>query len=436
MTTYHISVDGTPRICKAEQGRCPLAQDENFVIHGSSKDEIMKKYETDFPRYMLEKYNVSPYINVLSDNERTELLSKLDTFIKVSEGDLVLNYDNTRYSSLIEVDGKTVSPIRDRGVEIEKRGEDNVLCYVTRQGGGNRECYCDNGIDNAHEPGCLAMNNEEMEEHPLFLYSEDDDFDTTYASFYFKINKSQKEIDDFVENLKNIDSWERQKALVESLQEEKITPWGVLKSDNPAFREYLNLKLTRTKDIESLEIARKKDIEYSSILSKFESGTPLEDEEKDFLRKNRAMYENLIRTINDDLLKVSDAYKEVEKVKTSISQAEKLPDGELKEYLLGDRPSLTHQVTVGKGRYKKLETRIIKRENRLTEELQRQENILKSVINSLSYRIKDIEKRKEEDANQMLRLEERVSGFEKAREDAWNFGWDKDTEVPPISERF
>lgn len=49
--------------------------------------------------------------------------------------------------------------------------EDHIVVY-TRCGGGNREDYEDVF--------------DEMEDHPLFDYDEDDDFDFTYASFYFK----------------------------------------------------------------------------------------------------------------------------------------------------------------------------------------------------------------------------------------------------------
>jgi hypothetical protein len=50
--------------------------------------------------------------------------------------------------------------------------EEFVIVY-TRCGGGNREYYQDVFND--------------MKEHPLFDHDEDDDFDSTYCSFYFKI---------------------------------------------------------------------------------------------------------------------------------------------------------------------------------------------------------------------------------------------------------
>lgn len=49
---------------------------------------------------------------------------------------------------------------------------DEHIVVHTRNGGGNREDY--------------EYVFEEMSEHPLFVYDEDDDFDCTYANFYFK----------------------------------------------------------------------------------------------------------------------------------------------------------------------------------------------------------------------------------------------------------
>jgi len=49
--------------------------------------------------------------------------------------------------------------------------EDHIVVH-TRNGGGNREDYKDVF--------------DEMSEHPLYAYDEDDHFDCTYANYYFK----------------------------------------------------------------------------------------------------------------------------------------------------------------------------------------------------------------------------------------------------------
>jgi hypothetical protein len=49
---------------------------------------------------------------------------------------------------------------------------DEYIVVHTRNGGGNREDYEDVF--------------DEMSEHPLYVYDEDDDYDCTYANIYFK----------------------------------------------------------------------------------------------------------------------------------------------------------------------------------------------------------------------------------------------------------
>jgi hypothetical protein len=57
--------------------------------------------------------------------------------------------------------------------------EDHIVVH-TRNGGGNREDYEDVF--------------EEMAEHPLYAYDEDDDFDRTYANIYFNHPEEYSEL--------------------------------------------------------------------------------------------------------------------------------------------------------------------------------------------------------------------------------------------------
>ena len=81
---------------------------------------------------------------------------------------------------LAALDNPDIGRFRDAWVEKGDNGEPVIAIY-TRNGGGNRECWC----DQHPEPGCLAAINEALTAHPLYLRDADDDFDCTYATFYF-----------------------------------------------------------------------------------------------------------------------------------------------------------------------------------------------------------------------------------------------------------
>ncbi len=90
--------------------------------------------------------------------------------------------------------GPVVARFRDAWVE---KGEDGpVIAVYTRQGGGNRECYCEGGeAGPAHVPeSCYAACNEALAAHPLYLRDADDDFDGTYATFYFRAPEEWREV--------------------------------------------------------------------------------------------------------------------------------------------------------------------------------------------------------------------------------------------------
>ena len=72
---------------------------------------------------------------------------------------------------------------RFRDCYLSEAGE---IAVYTRGGGGNRECYCANG-GHPHEDGCVVPTQDALREHPCYLRDDDDEFDSTYATFYFKI---------------------------------------------------------------------------------------------------------------------------------------------------------------------------------------------------------------------------------------------------------
>ncbi len=78
-----------------------------------------------------------------------------------------------------------VGRFRDAWVEKGEAGEPVIAIY-TRNGGGNRQCYCDDGEHELSGPCTGVIASELLPAHPLYLRDVDDSFDSTYATFYFR----------------------------------------------------------------------------------------------------------------------------------------------------------------------------------------------------------------------------------------------------------
>lgn len=94
-------------------------------------------------------------------------------------------------------------------------GEPHIVIY-TRTGGGGRDYYerCDDG-----------PNNEQLRQIPGFVKDEDDKFDCTYASFYYKIPEEfMPIIKEIVSEMPAPDPAERWKQLFREMEAKEDTP--------------------------------------------------------------------------------------------------------------------------------------------------------------------------------------------------------------------
>lgn len=85
--------------------------------------------------------------------------------------------------------------------------DDDLIVVHTRTGGGNRECY-----EDTHK---------ELESHPNYSHDEDDDFDCTYANFYFTFPDEYKDDLNLLKSPKEPDSIKPSKkwlALLDSMK--------------------------------------------------------------------------------------------------------------------------------------------------------------------------------------------------------------------------
>ena len=82
------------------------------------------------------------------------------------------NPDTADILSALSLSEASIQRFRDCWIDEDN----NRIVIYTRTGGNNREYFP----------------NEALTSHPLYLYDEDDDFDNTYASYYFSL-PSRKE---------------------------------------------------------------------------------------------------------------------------------------------------------------------------------------------------------------------------------------------------
>lgn len=103
--------------------------------------------------------------------------------------------------------------------------EENRLVIYTRTGGGNREYYGGpGGYDNEDYEGPF---NEDLEAHPNYISDEDDDFDCTYAYFYFSIPEEFSPIFETFKDLgagKDLNPTEKFAKMIEDLENGNSTP--------------------------------------------------------------------------------------------------------------------------------------------------------------------------------------------------------------------
>lgn len=64
--------------------------------------------------------------------------------------------------------------------------ENNNIAVYTRGGGGNRECNCETEDQN-HTNSCVISMQDALRINKYYISDEDDGYDHTYATFYFKI---------------------------------------------------------------------------------------------------------------------------------------------------------------------------------------------------------------------------------------------------------
>lgn len=92
----------------------------------------------------------------------------------------------------------------------------------TRNGGGNRECWCDEG----EEHHCLVQVIENLQAHPKYLTDADDPWDRTYANFLF-VAPEENVAREMHEEGKRATAQLAARNTVEAVTQGKMPPWVV-----------------------------------------------------------------------------------------------------------------------------------------------------------------------------------------------------------------
>jgi len=112
------------------------------------------------------------------------------------------------YNILFGVNPLAPTLLRVLGIRMEDVGRfrdafvtEGKIAIYTRLGSHNAECCCDeypdaepHPLDPRHKCVCYVPNINLLRRHPLYLYDEEDGFDRTYRTFYFRIPEEFKEL--------------------------------------------------------------------------------------------------------------------------------------------------------------------------------------------------------------------------------------------------
>lgn len=124
-------------------------------------------------------------------------------------------------------DNEDIEEWNEVNVPSSEWGDREVVAVIhTRNGGGNRECWCESEDDHH----CLTGVIEEMENHPAYITDRDNSDDRTYADFVFRV---PRDLIAHAVDMKPLALAQR-RALntVEAIREERLAPWAVL-DENP-----------------------------------------------------------------------------------------------------------------------------------------------------------------------------------------------------------
>ncbi len=450
MALFHINTEtGNAGKCSATQGKCPFGSADN---HFSSEEAARAAFEANHSTFAQSEKDLSTMLPEWHGKITSALERKIAK--KWAEDSLFLagvksGTIETKFENIEEFLSPPIYAIRDRGTWFvplsEVTGEPDEMFakkfgigISTRQGGGNRECYCEEY--DSHESYCLAVNNDELSSHPQYVRDADDDFDNTYATFYFSGDFTEAD----VAKSKEQQQLASKARLIETRQKE-ITdgvkpPWSILadsSESSAAFSTYASEQRKFAATEKSFEAKKENSALATEALKLVSNKKSLTKEEGEKIALLAGYQRYSAYRFESDIKNFRDSTKTLAKAEAMVSQAEAIPDGELKEYLLGDRGIGHYNVEEKVGRRKTTVRKEYQRGSVLGEKLKEANRVHDSNTKTLKEPLEKLALVAKEADTLAAQLAASKKPLEDARAAAWAQGWSgpKD-QIPPVGENF
>jgi hypothetical protein len=451
---FHVNpATGNPNKCTATKS-CPFGGDEKHYFSKEAahaafeKDQGAQVHSLTKPSKVLKDLPpIAQNLPSLPDGRSfaqawAERFQDLAEF-KKKNGDTPVRNLIPQPDSLLD---EPVNAIRDRGTSLMTKSAyindggnnpdgikgDFVVCVSTRQGGGNRECYCDDY--DTHEEYCLSANNDELTAHPNYLSDADNDWDTTYADFYFDAGITHQQAADFEARASSMRKLAADEAILEGAKNGDFTPWGALSGTSAnKVQIYKNAKQRLVTHETDATKAQESNAKIESGMKKIYSGkiTTAEAAEMGVTQYRQA---SLVRESQALVVaqKKLDAVLEIQK------SAEDLPeDHPLRQWAIGAREERTYQATEKQGRRNVTVTKRYTPKPRLMDDVESEQRGVDNAKRSIEISLTDVSKKKEANDSVIKNYNDAKTSIADVRSEAWGEGWYGDPrELPEIPKDF
>lgn len=313
---------------------------------------------------------------------------------------------------------------RDRGTSIEHNGDGSLDIEVsTRNGGGNRDCFCDNDPETIgdHEDGCLAAVNERMQASRYYVDDSDDEFDSTYADFRFHVpaGDDARRITDAEGNADDYHAIVTQRAERDEILSGRKPVWSLLSDGRLPGRISSKPEWQVKHEGEQLN---RRETELRFLTAALD-GDDIADRDK---YRRIDVSGNVTMTVNDVARagqQHRSAQREWDRIAPAMEEARNLPEGDLKDFLIGERAEQSYPVSVGRGRNKRTVMKTYTPKSELTRSYESAEKSVEDSTAQYEKVKKIINDGKTELAEQRKAHQFNVTAAKADLKTAWAAGW-------------